>query len=79
MTVHQNFINGEWVGGDGAENINLPNTNEVVGVYARASAEDTKNAIAAAKAQGPGSLRMALMDTLHGLDEAAVRSGVRAG
>ena len=35
--------------------------------------------LAAAKAQGPGSLRVALMDALHSLDEATVRSGVRGG
>lgn len=32
---------------------------------------------AAKAAHGPGSLRAALMDTLHGLDAAAVRAGVR--
>lgn len=35
--------------------------------------------LAAQQARGPGSLRVALMDALYGLDEAAVRSGVRAG
>ncbi len=34
--------------------------------------------LAAQTARGPGSLRMALMDALHGLDEATVRSGIRA-
>ena len=48
--LHKNLINGEWVGADGVENINPSNTSEVVGVYARATAEDTKQAIAAAKA-----------------------------
>jgi hydroxyethylthiazole kinase len=33
--------------------------------------------IAARQARGPGSLRVALMDALHGLDAATVRSGVR--
>ncbi|MDF2798489.1 MAG: aldehyde dehydrogenase family protein, partial [Devosia sp.] len=37
--LYQNLIDGEWVGSDGAENINPSNTAEVVGVYARASAE----------------------------------------
>lgn len=53
MIYHQNLIAGEWVGTDGTENINPSNTNDVVGVYARASAEDTKSAIAAAKAAFP--------------------------
>ena len=51
--LHQNLINGEWVGGEGVENINPSNTNEVVGVYARATAQDTLDAIAAAKAAFP--------------------------
>ena len=51
--LHKNLINGEWVGGDGADNINPSNTNEVVGVYARATQQDTLDAIAAAKAAFP--------------------------
>ncbi|WP_421591915.1 aldehyde dehydrogenase family protein [Shinella sp. M27] len=50
MTIHQNLIAGEWVGSDAIENINPSNTGDVVGRYARASVEDTKTAIAAAKA-----------------------------
>lgn len=53
MTIHQNLIAGEWVGTEGVENINPSNTNDVVGVYARASAEDAQSAIAAAKAAFP--------------------------
>jgi hydroxyethylthiazole kinase len=33
--------------------------------------------LAARGVRGPGSLRVALMDTLYGLDEDTVRSGVR--
>src|SRR5690606_34991718 len=51
--LHKNLIDGEWVGSDGVENINPSNLNDVVGVYARATAEDTKRAIAAAKAAFP--------------------------
>ena len=50
MTIHQNLIAGEWVGSDSIRNINPSNTNDVVGEYARASVDDTKAAIAAAKA-----------------------------
>ncbi|HEY0854266.1 MAG TPA: aldehyde dehydrogenase family protein, partial [Devosia sp.] len=48
--LHKNLINGEWVGSEGKENINPSNTNEVVGLYAQASVQDTQDAIAAAKA-----------------------------
>ena len=51
--LHQNLINGEWVGSDGVDNINPSNINDVVGVYARASADDAQTAIAAAKAAFP--------------------------
>ncbi|MBD9597759.1 aldehyde dehydrogenase family protein [Ensifer sp. ENS05] len=48
--LHRNLIAGEWVSGHASANINPSNTNEVIGEYAHASAEDTKQAIAAAKA-----------------------------
>ncbi|WP_127753646.1 aldehyde dehydrogenase family protein [Devosia sp. 1566] len=60
--LYQNLIDGEWVGSDGAENINPSNTAEVVGVYARASAEDTKQAIAAAKAAFPAWSRSGILE-----------------
>lgn len=47
--VHKNLIGGEWVDGEVVENINPSNTGEVIGTYVRASADDAKNAIAAAK------------------------------
>ncbi len=48
--MFKNLIAGEWVGTDGAENINPSNLSDVVGVYARATKEDALSAIAAAKA-----------------------------
>ncbi|MGV8854516.1 MAG: aldehyde dehydrogenase family protein [Devosia sp.] len=60
--LHKNLINGEWVGADGVENINPSNTSEVVGVYARATAEDTKQAIAAAKAAFPEWSRSGILE-----------------
>jgi acyl-CoA reductase-like NAD-dependent aldehyde dehydrogenase len=60
--LHKNLINGEWVGSDGVENINPSNINEVVGVYARATAEDTKQAIAAAKAAFPAWSRSGILE-----------------
>ena len=60
--LHKNLINGEWVGSDGVENINPSNINEVVGVYARATAEETKQAIAAAKAAFPAWSRSGILE-----------------
>ena len=51
--LHKNYIGGEWVDGEAAPDINPSNTDEVVGHYARATAGDVKNAIAAAKAAFP--------------------------
>jgi alpha-ketoglutaric semialdehyde dehydrogenase len=50
----KNFIAGDWVGAaQAAEDINPSNTRDVVGVYARADADDAKRAIAAAKRAFP--------------------------
>src|SRR5688572_24265442 len=62
MTLHQNLINGEWAGGDAIPNINPSNTNDVVGQYARATAEDTLSAIAAAKAAFPAWSRSGILE-----------------
>ncbi|WP_375790705.1 aldehyde dehydrogenase family protein [Bradyrhizobium sp. vgs-9] len=52
--VHPNFVAGEWIeGSDVTANINPSNTNDVVGYYARGSATDLNNAVAAAKAAFP--------------------------
>ena len=60
--LHKNLIDGEWVGSDGAENINPSNLKEVVGVYARATAEETQKAIAAAKAAFPAWSRSGILE-----------------
>jgi aldehyde dehydrogenase (NAD+) len=60
--LHKNLINGEWVGADGSENINPSNLSDVVGVYARATAEETKQAIAAAKAAFPAWSRSGILE-----------------
>jgi len=62
MTIHQNLIAGEWVGSDAIENINPSNTGDVVGRYARASVEETKAAIAAAKAAFPAWSRSGILE-----------------
>jgi len=51
--LHNNLIDGKWVGGDAVPNINPSNTNDIVGEYARASKNDVLAAIAAAKAAFP--------------------------
>ncbi|MBB3712642.1 aldehyde dehydrogenase (NAD+) [Limimaricola variabilis] len=51
---HRNLIAGEWVeGAEINENRNPANTDEIVGRYARASRDDAKRAIAAARAAFP--------------------------
>lgn len=51
MTVHQNFIAGEWTAAaNAAPDINPSDLADVVGDYARASRADAETAIAAAKA-----------------------------
>jgi alpha-ketoglutaric semialdehyde dehydrogenase len=52
----RNFIGGEWVGatsGATFENRNPADTSEVVGLFAKSDRDDTKDAIAAAKAAQP--------------------------
>ena len=61
--MHLNLINGEWVGGaESTANINPSDTNEVVGLYAQASAEDAKAAISAAKAAFPAWSRSGIWE-----------------
>ena len=63
MANCKNLIDGEWVGGEGVPNINPSNTNDVVGDYARATAEDDRSsAIAAAKAAFPAWSRSGLLE-----------------
>jgi len=69
--LHQNLINGEWVGADASENINPSNTNEVIGLYARASQQDTLDAIAAAKAAFPAWSRSGILQRWEILSKTA--------
>jgi aldehyde dehydrogenase (NAD+) len=62
MTIYQNLIAGEWVGTDASENISPSNTGDVVGLYATGNAEDTKAAIAAAKAAFPAWARSGILE-----------------
>ena len=59
MTVHRNFIGGEWIAAaNAAPDINPSDVGDVVGEYARASRADADMAIAAAKAAVPACGRM---------------------
>ncbi len=60
--VHGNLIDGEWVDGEAVPNVNPSNTDEVVGLYARATLDDTQRAIAAAKAAFPAWSRSGLLE-----------------
>ncbi|MBB4253998.1 aldehyde dehydrogenase family protein [Rhizobium sp. BK008] len=51
--LHKNLIAGEWVAGDASTNINPSNTQDVVGEFSRAGADDVRAAIAAAKSALP--------------------------
>ena len=55
MSVHQNFIAGEWrTSSETCRNINPSDTDEVVGEYALADISDTERAISAATEAFPG-------------------------
>ena len=60
--LHKNLIAGEWVEGNASPNINPSNTNEVIGHYAQATADQAKEAIAAAKAAFPAWSRSGLLE-----------------
>ncbi len=64
--MHKNLIDGEWVDGDAAANINPSNLNDVIGEYARATKADTEAAIAAAKRALPAWSRSGLLQR-HGI------------
>ncbi len=52
--IHKNYIAGEWVEGEGAtRNVNPSDVNDVVGLYAQASAAQLDAAVAAARAAFP--------------------------
>ncbi|HSM40007.1 MAG TPA: aldehyde dehydrogenase family protein [Afifellaceae bacterium] len=69
--MHHNFINGEKVGAEARANINPSDTNEVIGEYASATADDAKAAIAAAKAAFPAWSRSGLLERHTVLRKAA--------
>ncbi len=69
MTVHQNFVAGQWVPADDAiENINPSDTTDVVGEFARGSAIDVQNAVDAARLAFHGWSRSGLQQRHDILD-----------
>lgn len=69
--LHHNLIDGAWVAGaDATANINPSNTDDVIGEYARASSDDARAAIAAAKAAFPSWSRSGILER-HAILKAA--------
>jgi aldehyde dehydrogenase (NAD+) len=62
MTHFQNLIGGAWIGSDASKNISPSDTNDVVGLYAQASAADAQAAIAAARAAFPAWSRSGILE-----------------
>ena len=63
MEAKKNYIAGEWVGAsESSPSINPSNTDDVVGVFPRASAADAERAIAAAKAAFPAWSRSGIQE-----------------
>lgn len=61
-SLHQNLIDGAWTGQAGSANINPSDITDIVGEYAAATAQDTRDAIAAARAAFPGWSRSGLLE-----------------
>lgn len=63
MALARNFIDGEWVEGqDVCKNINPSNTNDVIGLFVRASRTDVGNAVLAAHRSFPAWSRATPQD-----------------
>jgi len=62
VTFFQNLVGGAWVGNEASKNVNPSDINDVVGEFARGSAEDTRDAIAAAKAAFPAWSRSGILE-----------------
>ena len=71
MALHENLIDGDWVGGEAAANVNPANLADIVGEYARGTAEDARRAVAAAKAAFPAWSRSGPLQRHEVLKKAA--------
>ena len=73
MTLHKNYIAGEWVAGASErENINPSDVSDVIGRYAQADRGQTETAIAAAKAASPGWQATGIQQRAEMLEAAGV-------
>ncbi len=54
VETYRNYINGQWVDGPVFENRNPADTDDLVGLFVRGSAEDMRRAVEAAEAARPG-------------------------
>ena len=69
MSVHQNFIGGEWrASSEACRNINPSDTDEVVGEYSLADSSDTERAISAAAEAFPQWSRIGIQQRFDVLD-----------
>jgi acyl-CoA reductase-like NAD-dependent aldehyde dehydrogenase len=68
--IHENLIAGEWqAAADAMSNINPSDTRDVIGEYARGTADEIKNAIAAARQALPGWARSSPQQRADLLDQ----------
>jgi acyl-CoA reductase-like NAD-dependent aldehyde dehydrogenase len=59
--LHKNLVDGAWLDGMAAANINPSDTTDIIGEYAQGSAQDMLDAIAAARAAFPAWSRSGLL------------------
>jgi aldehyde dehydrogenase (NAD+) len=71
MEQHANLIDGEWVEGEPAPNVNPANLSDIVGHYSRGTADDAHRAVAAARAAFPVWSRSAPLQRHEVLKKAA--------
>jgi alpha-ketoglutaric semialdehyde dehydrogenase len=62
LTIYQNLIGGEWIGSDASRNVSPSDTNDTVGLYAQASADDARAAVAAARDAFPAWARSGILE-----------------
>jgi len=77
LEIHRNLIDGARVGDDGRPNVNPSDTGDVVGLYARATADDARAACAAARAAFPAWSRSGPMQRHAILKAAAAEIAAR--
>lgn len=69
--LHKNLVDGAWLNGQPAANINPSDTTDIIGEYAQGSAHDMLDAIASARAAFPAWSRSGLLERHAVLRKAA--------